>query len=142
MTAQTPPGENYEVVKLGDPFWVPIGPLYIDKARQRLCMYVSQAACNYTGALHGGALSTLADAQLIALGEHRADPETHTPTVNLTVDFIGMAKEGEWLEAEVTLLRATRRLLFTQAIITVGDRIIGRSNAIYRNNPKSRYELT
>jgi hypothetical protein len=40
---------------------------------------------------------------------------------------------GALVEAQVTLVKATRTMLFTQSLMTVDGAIVARSSAIYRN---------
>ena len=59
--------------------------------------------------------------------------EGHQPTISLSVDYIATAPLGAWVEAAVTLVKSTKTLIFTQALITAGGEIVARSQAIYRN---------
>jgi hypothetical protein len=40
---------------------------------------------------------------------------------------------GAWVEAAVTLVKTTKTLIFTQALITADGDIVARSQAIYCN---------
>ena len=53
------------------------------------------------------------------------------PTLSLNVDFLKAARLGDWIEAEATLVRATSRYLFTQAILSGAEGAVARSTAIY-----------
>lgn len=76
-------------------------------------------------------MATFLDAQILgAFGEPRLE---HMPTITLTVDYVAPVIVGSWVEAAVTLIRATRTMVFTQAVVSVGDAIVARSNGIYRN---------
>lgn len=133
MDASQPP-KGYVAVDLGSGFDTVLGRVFVDTRRQRLTMWVSPAQANTAGGLHGGALATFADMQLLALGWG----EPHSPTVSLSVDYLAPVPTGVWLEAEVTKLRATRTLLFTQAMIHAEGQIVARSSAIYRNRTDLR----
>lgn len=110
-----------------------LGTLWLDRVNRRLALLVSEQHCNAYGVMHGGAMATFADAQALAVREYSGDPADHTPTVSLSVDYLGAAVLGKWLIADVTLLRTTRTLMFTQAMIGTAGSAIARSSAIYRN---------
>lgn len=110
-----------------------IGRVWIDRTRRRYAMKVGAEHCNAFGVMHGGAMATFADAQAVAVRNYTSDPENHTPTVTLSVDYLAPVAQGSWLMLESTLLRTTRTLIFTQAVVTVDGLPVARSNAIYRN---------
>ena len=110
-----------------------VGRLWIDRSRAQYCLLIGAEHCNAFGVMHGGAMATFADAQIIAIRQHTPDPATHTPTVSLSVDYLAPAPKGGWLLLTAQILRTTRTLIFSQAIITVGDTIVARTSGIYRN---------
>ena len=113
-----------------------IGVLWYDRATGRMVWRVRPEHCNAYGSLHGGAMATYADGQAAAVIDYVFDdPAGHTPTVSLSVDYLAPVPVGAWLLAEVTLLKTTRTLIFTQAVMTVEGRVVARSHAIYRNVP-------
>ena len=74
---------------------------------------------------------TLAD---IALGYNLAyaeDPPASLTTANLSADFAGSAKLGDWLEAQVDIQKLGGRLAFANAYLTVGDERIVRASAVF-----------
>lgn len=92
---------------------------------------------NPVGGCHGGAMATFADAQIVAVYDASGTADQHTPTINLSMDYLAPAPLGAWVEAEVRLIRKTRTLIFTQAIISTGGEPIARTSAIYRNNKQT-----
>lgn len=135
---ETPPplaGEWLAARDAGSGPWN-IGVLWYNRAEGRMALHVRERHCNAYGSIHGGAMATFLDGQAAAvLDYHEDDPSGHTPTISLSVDYIGPTPVGSWLIADVTLLRATRRLIFTQAVVTVDGQVVARTNAIYRNVP-------
>jgi len=110
-----------------------IGSLWIDWAAGRYAVEVGPQHCNATGLMHGGAMATFLDAQaFVVVGDLMR--ERHTPTISLSVDFLAPPRPGEWLVAEVQLVKVTRTMIITQALARVGDRVMARSNAIYSNS--------
>lgn len=111
-----------------------IGEIFMDRDASRYCLQIKPEHCNATGPMHGGAMATFLDghgAVVIPLNE---DGSNHTPTVSLHVDFLAPPLPGDWLVADVELVKTTRTMIFTQAIARVGERVMARSHAIYRNN--------
>lgn len=124
---------NWEIgiVKRTGPWTV--GDIWIDWDAKRYCLQISQAHCNAVGGMHGGAMATFLDGQVFVY-QDRAAGDVHTPTISLHVDYLAPAAIGDWLVADVVLVKVTRTMLFTQAIASVGDRAMARSHAIYKNN--------
>lgn len=110
-----------------------IGPVYSkgEGAELALGLRVEQKHCNMRGALHGGIVATLAD---IALGYAIAfstKPPTGLITANLSLDFAGTAKIGDWLEARVDVQKKGSRLAFANCYISVGEQRIVRASAVF-----------
>lgn len=124
--------DGYMEIDLGGGFQDAFGPIFADRLGGRMGFRIQEWHCNPVGTLHGGALATFADS-LVAMVKTGAEPGAqHTPTITLSIDFMAPALVGEWVEAKVTLLRATRSMLFVQGVLTADGGIFARSNAIYR----------
>ena len=80
-------------------------------------------------------MATFADMQIAAViaGSPAGLPKGHQPTISLNVDYLATAALGAWVEAAVTLVKTTKTLIFTQALISADGEIVARSQAIYRN---------
>ena len=139
--AFSPPG-GFELLVPTNPYWKQFGEVYADRVRHRLAFRVGEHHCNPIQTLHGGALATFADMQLLAMPECTDAPGTHAPTISLDIEYLAAAVCGDWVEAHVSLDRVTRRLIFSRAMISVGDTLIARANIIYRNHDKTGYTLT
>jgi uncharacterized protein (TIGR00369 family) len=126
-----PPG--FEPLFRTSPVLDLIGPLYSSgEGKQRVLGLRAEAKhCNSRGTVHGGMLATLAD---VALGYTMAF-STHPPgnliTANLTLDFAGTAKAGDWLEAHVDVQKQGSRLSFANCYIRVGEQRIVRASAVF-----------
>jgi len=92
------------------------GPLYgrIEGESLLLGFRVEPRHCNPIGICHGGMLATFADMMLGVGCSFQAKLGRFLPTVNLTVDFLGAAALGAWIEGRVEVLRTTRNLVFGQ----------------------------
>ncbi|CAN5428184.1 PaaI family thioesterase [soil metagenome] len=118
---------------LGAGFGARFGPVYMDRALGRMGFRVSELHVNPVDGLHGGAMATFADTQLMAIRAGAEEGRSHSPTISLSLDYLAPAKVGDWVEAQVTMVKTTRTMLFTQAIMTVDGNPVARSSAIYRN---------
>ena len=110
-----------------------IGPIYSSgKGRDLvLGLRVAHKHCNARGTIHGGILAALAD---VALGYSMAfatDPPTGLVTANLSLDFAGTAKVGDWIEVRTDVQKQGARLAFANCFIAVeGERIV-RASAVF-----------
>ena len=110
-----------------------IGPVYCKGEGLDLVLGLraEQKHCNMRGGVHGGIFATLAD---IALGYSLAfstQPPTAAITANLSLDFAGAAKEGDWLEAKVDFQKLGSRLAFGNCYISVGEQRVVRASAVF-----------
>jgi len=87
--------------------------------------------CNARGTAHGGILATLADVALGYTMAFSSTPPANLITANLTLDFAGTAKIGDWLEAHVDVQKKGNRLSFANCYITVNEQRIVRASAIF-----------
>ncbi len=112
-----------------------VGDLMVDWATARYALQVAERHCNTTGMMNGGAMATFLDGQaFVVLGDDLK--KQHTPTISLSIDFLAPPLLGDWLVAEVELVKITRSMIVTQALARVGDRVVARSNAIYSNSTR------
>jgi uncharacterized protein (TIGR00369 family) len=101
-----------------------LGPLLVrregDHARVR--MTPEHKHSNLSGAVHGGTTLGFIDVALFGASRVFGLIEAGTAvTLDLSVQFIGAGKTGVMMEAEVELLRETRRLLFLRGLVTQGE---------------------
>lgn len=110
-----------------------IGPIYCRGQGKDLVLglRVEPKHCNARGTVHGGILAALAD---VALGYSLAfatDPPTGLITANLTLDYAGTARIGDWLETGVDFQKQGSRLAFGNGFITVAGERIVRASAVF-----------
>jgi acyl-coenzyme A thioesterase PaaI-like protein len=74
--------------------------------------------------------------QIAAVRSGLGAKSMHLPTISLSVDYLAPVSVNSWVEAAVTLTKATRTLMFTQAVITADGDVFAPSTAIYRNRVK------
>jgi uncharacterized protein (TIGR00369 family) len=109
------------------PFLEHVGPLVADG--DVVGLRIEPRHLNRSGAAQGGLLATLVD---FALGRAiRASADRRAVTVSLTTDFLGAAKEGEFVEARTEVERLGGTLAFADCSLTVEDREIVRGRAVF-----------
>ena len=110
-----------------------IGPLYGRGKGADLVvgMRVEAKHCNARGTIHGGILATLADVAIGYAMSSSTDPPTSAITANLSLDYAGTAKIGDWVESRVDLHKRGTRLAFGNCYLCVGEERIARASAVF-----------
>ena len=110
-----------------------IGPLYCRGEGPDLVigLRVEEKHCNARGTVHGGILATLADVALGYAMAFSSNPPASLVTANLTLDFAGTAKIGDWLETYVNIQKQGSRLSFANCYIMLGEERIVRASAVF-----------
>jgi uncharacterized protein (TIGR00369 family) len=93
---------------------------------------VGHAHTNSRGFVHGGLISALADNAMGHSCASRLGPGSSLVTVSLTVDFLGSAFPGQWLEFDTVFVKPGGTLCFTQAFVTADGQPCARANGVFR----------
>lgn len=102
-----------------------------------LGLYLRKAHTNRRGLIHGGVIAALADKAMGHSCGHKMGGETSLVTINLSLDYIGSAKIGQWLTIETDVIKTGRTICFTQCVAKADGEIIARGNASFRVVPKT-----
>jgi uncharacterized protein (TIGR00369 family) len=86
---------------------------------------------NHRGIVHGGMLTTFAD-QAMGMTGRRATGEKPHATIEISMQFIGAVKVGDFVEAHCEIVRETRSLLFIESKLKVGARIVAAASGIWK----------
>ena len=115
------------------PFLDLIGPLHFRGEGRNLVLGLraQEKHCNSRGTVHGGILATLADVALGYTMAFLSDPPGRLVTANLSLDYAGTAKTGDWLEAHVDVQKQGSRLSFANCYIVVSGERIVRASAVF-----------
>ncbi len=116
------------------PMTDPWEPLYrrISGDAVILGLRAGAAHTNSRGFVHGGLMSTLADNAMGLSCAHQLGDGSRLVTVNLTVDFLGSAQIGQWLEFDTVFVKLGGALGFTQAFVTADGQPCARANAVFK----------
>ena len=128
------PPSGFEPLFRSSPFSETVGPFFYRKNPDGTFIVgvrVLPKHANARGGAHGGLLLTLLD---IALGYRAAfsqDPPAALTTASLSVDFVGSAKVGDWIEAHVDVQKVGSRLAFSNAFLVVNGERVVRASGVY-----------
>ena len=115
------------------PFLDLLGPMYNKKTDETLVIgfRAEQKHCNARGTVHGGVFSSIAD---VALGYNAAfngaEPVPMV-TTSLTVDYVGAANLGDWIEAHADVQKVGRSMAFANCYFIVNDKRIVRASGVF-----------
>lgn len=126
--------EGYTPLVPGGPWLAHAGPIYQRPAPDGgviMAVRVGPHHTNMRGIAHGGMLVTLADSALGRNLHLTRKPSEPMVSVNLSTDFLGSAKVGDWLEAHVEIRKHGARLSFAECQLRVGDRVVVRSSGVF-----------
>jgi len=119
-----------------NPFNEMVGPFYERRhgSEVSLGLRIEKRHCNSRGICHGGLLATLADLALgysaLAAGKTAGGPSSFV-TVNLSLDFAGSAKAGDWVASAVEVHKTGSRLAFANGYLVANGVRIVRASAIF-----------
>jgi uncharacterized protein (TIGR00369 family) len=132
--SETPPG--FEPLFRTSPFLETLGPFFYRRTEGGFVigLRVAEKHANARGTAHGGLLLTLADIALGYTAAFSADPALSLTTANLSADFAGHARIGDWIEARVDIQKIGNRLVFANAYLTVDEERIVRASAVFARN--------
>ena len=92
--------------------------------------YALPRHANGLGLVHGGMLTAFMDG-LLAAASYRKTRHTGV-TIHLSVDFLRMARRGEWLRGEARLTEAARDVAFAEGSVFVGRHAVGRATGVFK----------
>lgn len=113
-------------------------PLYSKREGETLTIALEIATphTNARGLAHGGLIAALADnAMGLACVLASGGEVGGVVTVNLSIDLIGAARIGDWLEFAARPVRVGRTLAFGECAVTCGERVVARASAVFAVPP-------
>ena len=128
------PPDGFERHFRQSPLTDPWEPLYSRRTPDavRIGLRADRAHTNSRGFVHGGLISALADNAMGLSCARKLGDLASLVTVNLTVDFLGSAHVGQWLEFDTVFVKPGGTLSFTQAFVTADGQPCARTNAVFR----------
>lgn len=134
-----PPPAGYELLERRGGFSVLNGPYFHrpgEGPKVEQAFYALRRHTNGLGLVHGGMLSTFMDS-LLASAVYREAGRVAV-TVHLSVDFLHMARAGEWIEGQARMIRAARDLAFAEGTARVGAAEVVRASGVFKLMGRNR----
>lgn len=125
--------EGFTLLPPGLGFTDAIGPCYRRLAGEQVSfgLIVTRVHANTMKICHGGVLMTLADITAATGVNVARGKRAGSPTINLSVDFISVARLGEWIQGDVEHVSVKRRFGFCSGTINNSDGIVARFNGTF-----------
>jgi acyl-coenzyme A thioesterase PaaI-like protein len=127
--------EGFEPHFRRSPLTDPWEPLYsrVTEAAVVIGLRLGTPHTNSRGLAHGGLIGALADnAMGLSCGVRLDAASAGLLTVTLSVDFIGRASIGQWLEFRTTFVKVGKVLCFAQCFVAADEEIIAKASGSYR----------
>lgn len=128
----TPP-QGFTPLFRSSPFLDLIGPIYNcnDERGLVIGLYAEEKHCNARKTVHGGVFGSLADVALGYSAAFSGEQPVPLVTANLSIDFAGSAKLGDWIEITTDVQKVGRSMAFANCYFQVGDKRIARASAVF-----------
>jgi uncharacterized protein (TIGR00369 family) len=126
------PPEGFAVMTGRGEFSTRNGPYYVREAEVGVeqAFFASPHHCNGFGIVHGGMLAAFLDGLLAhAVGKGAERPSV---TIQLSINYLSIARKGEWVIGEARLTRATREVAFAEARLHAGGRDVVRASGVFK----------
>jgi uncharacterized protein (TIGR00369 family) len=126
--------EGFELMPAFGPFHEMVGPTWYRKSErgQVVGMRVREQHRNLGQMMHGGMVCMLADTAITWASKHSRKPVLKVLTTSLTVNFLGNAQPGDWVEAHVDVLRSGKRVVFSDCLIWANGQRIAQASAQFQ----------
>jgi uncharacterized protein (TIGR00369 family) len=110
-----------------------IGPVYCRRDGHGLALglRIAEKHANARGLAHGGVLLTLCDVALGYSAAYSQEPPLSLTTAQISADFAGSARIGDWVESSADIQRIGGRLAFVNVYLAVGSTRIVRASGVY-----------
>ncbi|MGY2487207.1 PaaI family thioesterase [Cupriavidus sp. CP313] len=125
--------QGYQPLFRTSPFLDATGPYFYKPMEQgfTVALRVEEKHTNASGTVHGGLVATLADISLGYVTATSQQPPLRMTTANLSIDYVGTAKLGDWIESQVEVIKAGSRLAFAKALISAGGRPVASASVVF-----------
>lgn len=115
------------------PLTEPWEPIYFKATPEAyiLGLRLAEAHTNSRGLIHGGLIAALAD-NAMGLSCSLKGGLSGIVTINLSVDYLGSAKIGQWLEIDTNFMKIGGSICFAQCLVTADGEPCARANATFK----------
>ena len=114
---------------LTDP-WEPLWSRQTD-AGFSMGLHLAAAHTNSRGLAHGGLIAAIADNAMGLACVFKLGGVTRLVTVNLALDYLGVASLGQWIAWDAAVVKTGRTLCFADCRVSADGMPIARANATF-----------
>lgn len=127
----TPPAGFVQSSSRG-PFSTHNGPYFhrIETDTTEQAFFALKRHANGLGIVHGGMLTAFLDGTM-GSATYRATRQTGV-TINLSVNFLHMARVGDWVMSEAKVTRFTKDVAFVEGRVYVGGTDVVRGSGVFK----------
>lgn len=125
--------EGFGPLSRTSPFTELLGPIYYKTEASGLVvgLRIENRHCNARGLAHGGVLGTLADIAMGYAAAFSTEPPTPMVTASQTMDYVGKAEQGDWVEVHTDVYKVGRSMAFAGCRFYVGSRCIATASGVF-----------
>lgn len=102
-------------------------------AEMVIMVQVQPKNSNARGQAHGGYLASIADVALGYATTTSRSPLQKLVTTSMSIDFVGSASIGDWIESSVDIQKVGRRVAYANCYLSVNGIRIVRCSAVFQN---------
>ncbi|PRX96869.1 uncharacterized protein (TIGR00369 family) [Paraburkholderia sp. BL6665CI2N2] len=126
--------EGFQLMPMFGPFHELVGAIWYRKSERGhvVGMRMREKHRNLGQMMHGGMVCMLADTAITWASKYSRQPPVKVLTTNLTVNFLGGAQPGDWVEAHVDVLRSGKRVVFSDCLIWANGLRIAQASAQFQ----------
>lgn len=138
-TSSDPPGkelvpEGFERHTRHSGLTDPWQPIYARRSSRGISLAIRASAvhANSRGFVHGGLITALADNAMGLSCGQEVDNTSSLVTVSLSMDFVGSAKIGQWIEIRSEVIKTGKTLCFASALVLAEDSVCARASGVFK----------
>lgn len=139
MEAEGAPPEGFVRHFRQSPLTQPWEPLYSRRTDGAVVigLWAREAHCNSRGFVHGGLISALADNAMGLTCATRIGNGASLVTINLALDYMGVARIGQWLAFETGFVRLGGSLCFTDLMVRADGEACAKASGVFRRTDRA-----
>lgn len=140
MEAVAAPPEGFVRHFRQSPLTQPWEPLYSRRTDGAVVigLWAREPHCNSRGFVHGGLISALADNAMGLTCATRIGDGASLVTVNLALDYMGVARIGQWLQFETGFVKLGGAICFTDLMVRADGEVCAKASGVFRVMNRAR----
>ena len=126
--------EGFERHFRSSPLTEPWEPIYSKKMERAVIigLWLAEPHTNSRGLIHGGLIAALADNAMGLSCSVASTEPLSLLTISLSIDYLGSAEKGQWLEIDTNFVKVGGSICFAQCLVTANGAPCARGNATFK----------